>query len=165
LHDRSGDIPALAAFFLGLLGGGCRLTTPALAALQGYRWPGNVRELRAVLECAAALSHGGAVFPSHLPAHVAAAVGNPLAPPATGELTAAIERWLAAQLAAHHDTPATYDVLLDQIERVMLGHLLHRHDHKPARLAAAMGLHRSTLRHKLRRLGLQDEFCNPDGPA
>jgi DNA-binding NtrC family response regulator len=37
----------------------------------------------------------------------------------------------------------------------MLSHLLERHDHRPTHLAAALRMHRATLRQKLRRAGLQ----------
>lgn len=155
LRERSGDIPALAAFFLGLHEGEHHLTPPAMAALQNHPWPGNVRELRTVLECAVSLAHGPALFPSHLPPHVAAAAPDPHEPAPTGELTAAIERWLDAQLAGAGTHPPAYHDLLDRVEAAMLRHLLERHDQRLARLATAMGLHRSTLRQKLRRLGLQ----------
>jgi DNA-binding protein Fis len=49
----------------------------------------------------------------------------------------------------------TYDALLEQVEAIMLGHLLERHDQRPTRLASALRIHRATLRQKLRRSGLQ----------
>ena len=63
LRERAGDIPALAAHFLGKA---CasedraakRLTPEALALLAEYRWPGNVRELRNLMERAAILVEG-----------------------------------------------------------------------------------------------------------
>jgi DNA-binding NtrC family response regulator len=155
LRERSGDIPALSAFFVGLGGGSPapRLTPPVLAALQAYPWPGNVRELRHVLDYAITLSGGGPVFLSHLPAHVAAAGLGPGGHP-PGELEAAVTRWLDAELALPEGERPTYDALLDRIEGVMLGHLLARHEHRPTHLAAALGIHRATLRQKLRRTGL-----------
>lgn len=158
LRERSGDIQALSDYFIGL---GCGvsppgLTPPALAALQAYPWPGNIRELRHVLDCALALCGGGPVFLSHLPPHVAAAAsayGEPAATP--GELDAVLGRWLDAHLAAPEEEIPTYDALLEEVEAIMLRHLLERHDQRPTRLAAALRIHRATLRQKLRRSGLQ----------
>ncbi len=152
LHRRSGDIPALAAFFLALRGNGAQvLTAPALAALQSYAWPGNVRELRHALDYAAALSHDGRLFASHLPPHIAAQAQNPLQPSMTAEFDAVLGRWLEGR------AEEPYDHLLDALEAAMLRHLLDRHQGKATRLAAAMRLNRATLRQKLRRLGLHRE--------
>ncbi|HSP41967.1 MAG TPA: response regulator [Luteolibacter sp.] len=158
LRERSGDIPALSDYFIGLHGGVSSpvLTPPVLAALQAYPWPGNVRELRHVLDCALALCGGGPVYPSHLPPHVAAAATT-TGEAAPGELDAVLSRWLDAQLAVPESDLPAYDALLEQIESIMLRHLLDRHEHRPTRLAAALRIHRATLRQKLRRLGLQGE--------
>lgn len=158
LRERSGDIPALSAYFTGLAAAGepPLITPPAMAALQAYQWPGNVRELRHVLDYAVSVSGGGPVFLNHLPAHVATAGGGVQAP-APGELEAAVGRWLDAALAVPGGGAPAYDELLDRIEAVMLRYLLERHDHMPTHLAAALRVNRATLRQKLRRLGMQGE--------
>ncbi|MDP3848979.1 MAG: response regulator [Luteolibacter sp.] len=155
LCERSGDIPALSMFFAGLRGDSSapQFTPPVLAALQAYPWPGNVRELRHVVDYAATMSGGGPIFLGHLPAHVAAVSGNGDAAP--GELEAVIARWLDAGLALPEGQRPDYEGFLEQIETVMTRHLLERHDQKPTRLAAALRIHRATLRQKLRRFGLQ----------
>lgn len=157
LRERSGDIPALSAFFVGVRGNAPapQLTAPVLAALQAYPWPGNVRELRHVLDYAATLSGGGPVFLSHLPAHVAAAAGTGAAAAAPGELEAAVGRWLDAELAMPEGERPDYETMLDRVEGVMLRYLLEKHENKPTHLAAALRMHRATLRQKLRRAGLQ----------
>jgi DNA-binding NtrC family response regulator len=157
LSERSGDIPALGAHFLGQHEGEHRITAPALAALQNYEWPGNVRELRAALEFAVSLSHGSELYLSHLPRHVAAAAPDASQPALTSELGSVIERWIDWQLQAGQEEGPGYDGMLDNIEAVMLKHLLVRFDGKVTRLAAGMGMNRATLRQKLRRLGLAGE--------
>ncbi len=155
LRERSGDIQALSDHFIGLSRGvsaSC-LTPPALAALQAYPWPGNIRELRHVLDCALALCGGGPVFLSHLPPHVAAAHRE--AAPAAGELDATLGRWLDARLAVPENELPTYDALSEEVEAIILRHLLARHDQRPTRLATALRIHRATLRQKLRRSGIQ----------
>jgi DNA-binding NtrC family response regulator len=157
LRERSGDIPALSAFFVGVRGEAPapHLTPPVLEALQAYPWPGNVRELRHVLNYAVTLSGGGPVFLSHLPSHVAAAAGLGETAPPPGELEAAVARWLDAGLALPEGDRPDYDTLLNRMEGVMLAHLLGRHENRPTHLAASLSIHRATLRQKLRRLGLQ----------
>lgn len=155
LRERSGDIPALCAFFSGLRqesGEGPEITLPAMRALQAHDWPGNVRELRHVLDYALSMSRGGPLFPSHLPESVGAREVAPAAE-VGGEMEAILERWLDQELAGPGEH--SYDELLARIETVMLRHLMERHDQKPTRLAAEMKLHRGTLRQKLLRYGLQ----------
>ncbi len=158
LHERTGDIPALSAFFLGLRSSSApvnQITPPALAALQSYGWPGNVRELRHVLDYAATVCRGSPIFLSHLPPNIASAAQDPSTPASHGELDTTLARWLDAQLAIKADDPPAYDALLDQIEAAMLRHLLMRFDNKPTHLANALRMNRATLRQKLRRVGLQ----------
>lgn len=157
LSERTGDIPSLSAYFTGLRGGSSppSLSPPVLAALQAYPWPGNVRELRHVLDYAVTLSGGGTVFINHLPSHIASSARHGDAAPAPGELDLVIGRWLDAHLAQPEECLPGYDALLEQIEAVMLRHLLERHDNRPTRLASALRMHRATLRQKLRRSGLQ----------
>lgn len=52
LADRREDIPDLVHHFAraAFLGRDIRISTEAVAALQGHDWPGNVRELRHVVE-------------------------------------------------------------------------------------------------------------------
>lgn len=154
LRERSGDIPALADHFIGLRDPSSvtRFTTAALDALQAYDWPGNVRELRHVVECAMELASGGPVYPSHLPPQIAG--GATSASPAPAELRIAVARWLEDRLQPADETAAAYDTLLDEIERMILSHLLDRHGRRPTRVAAAHRIHRATLRQKLRRVGL-----------
>jgi DNA-binding NtrC family response regulator len=156
LSERSGDIPALGAYFMGLRGAAPpTLTPPVMQALQAYPWPGNVRELHHVLDYAVTMSGGGPVFLSHLPEHVASSSSHGHAAPPPGEIETVISRWLDATLAMPEDERPDYDAILEQVETMMLRHLLERHENRPTRLAAALGIHRATLRQKLRRSGLQ----------
>jgi DNA-binding NtrC family response regulator len=159
LRDRSGDIPALSAFFAGMRDASTVLsiTHPAMTAMQAYPWPGNVRELKHVIDYAGTLSGGGPVFLSHLPPQIAAAAGAESTGPPPGELDAAVRRWLDATLTTNDVDPPDYDTLAGHLESLMLRHLLEIHQQKPTRLAAALRIHRATLRQKLRRMGLQGD--------
>ena len=70
IRERKGDIPLLAGFFLGKMGGaasGCRFSAEAMTLMEDYRWPGNVRELEHAISHAAALARGGVIGPEDLP--------------------------------------------------------------------------------------------------
>lgn len=157
LAERSGDIPALCAFFAEMRreGSAPRITPPVIAALQAYDWPGNVRELRHVIEYALSMSQGGTVFLSHLPAHVAAmAVGSEQEALVGNELEIVLKRWVDAALSQPGELLPSYDELIQRIEGKLLRHLLEKHEMKPTRLASALQIHRGTLRQKLQRAGL-----------
>lgn len=68
LRERPEDIPALAAGFMRLSGGGGpgRLTRGALSRLSSHSWPGNVRELRNVIQRAVITCRGETIRESDI---------------------------------------------------------------------------------------------------
>lgn len=63
LRERTGDIPLLADYFLGIYTRkynktGIRIPKSTLNRLEHYPWPGNIRELRHAIERAVILSEG-----------------------------------------------------------------------------------------------------------
>ena len=155
LSERSSDIPALVASLLSrAIGTAPEITPSALSALQAYDWPGNVRELHHVLDYAAAASRGRPILLSHLPAHLSARTGA--ATPPAHALEKSINEWLSEVLAS--DPDPTYDSLMEFLEKNLLQQLLPRYGNKPTRLAAALKVHRTTLRQKMARLGMKGDF-------
>jgi transcriptional regulator with PAS, ATPase and Fis domain len=67
LRERTGDVRALADYFLSVEAPHLRLSRPAMEALEGYAWPGNVRELRNAIVRAAYLAQGGEIELPDLP--------------------------------------------------------------------------------------------------
>ncbi|MGB8353350.1 MAG: sigma-54 dependent transcriptional regulator [Chthoniobacteraceae bacterium] len=147
LNRRKEDIPALASVFLGGMGGErqLQLAPETLQMLQRYDWPGNVRELRNALEHAAAVSSGGTIFPQHLPFGIR---DHQLFADTTGQLETALVEWLAQRMS----TGTEYDALHDELEAMLLKHLLKQYQNKPTILAREMNLNRVTLRKKLQHL-------------
>ena len=157
LAERSGDIPALCAFFAGLRETTApqAITPPVMVALQAYDWPGNVRELKHVIAYALSMSQSGPIFLSHLPQHVAdlgAGEGAGINP--GSELEAVLKRWLDLELSCPEEMLPSYDDLLQKLETRMLEYLMERYENRPTHLAGALKLHRGTLRQKLQRAGL-----------
>ncbi|MET0412005.1 MAG: sigma 54-interacting transcriptional regulator, partial [Polyangiaceae bacterium] len=130
LRDRPDEIAPLAQRLLYLAvrrsGGRARQLAPStLAALAAYAWPGNVRELKRVIE---ALVADGAARVLELPR-------GWLAPPAAPE---------PSDELAEHDRQLITEALR-QSNGALLG---------PNGAASRLGMTASTLRFRMRRLGL-----------
>ena len=139
LRERMADIPLLAQHFLAKVSedAGKRLagfSEEALAALRGYHWPGNVRELQNVVERAVLLGKGHLVTLDDLPPRVTA--GSAVLLPA-GE--------------GH-----TLRTSLHGPERQIILEALQAHNWSRNATADALGINRTTLYKKMKRLGLQD---------
>jgi two-component system response regulator AtoC len=70
LRERKGDIPLLAAHFLGETGEKHpkqEFSAEAMAVLEGYDYPGNLRELKSIVSSALNLAQGGQIRPEHFP--------------------------------------------------------------------------------------------------
>jgi DNA-binding NtrC family response regulator len=163
LRDRLSDIPAIAEHFLIGLGEQSvreRLTADFLDALQLRLWAGNVRELRNAMEYAALLARGGPLRSDHLP--------PPLPLPAMSvgagsddlsrKAVEAISRWTlqaAAAALAQGVESDLYDRLLQVIEPPLLRATLSNCQNNRAATAQLLGLHRGTLRQKLKRYGME----------
>jgi transcriptional regulator with PAS, ATPase and Fis domain len=139
LRDRLSDIPLLARHFLqqvcqetGKQVGG--IDDRAMAALRAHRWPGNVRELQNVLERAVLLGRHETIGLDDLPPALAAA--SPLPIEAIGNRT-------LKQAMANPERQIILDVLQ--------GNGWNRQA-----TAAALGINRTTLYKKMKRLGIEE---------
>jgi DNA-binding NtrC family response regulator len=144
LSARKTDIPALASFLLGTIAPGrsLQVSLPAWEILQRHTWPGNVRELRNVLEHAAAVSTGSVILPHHLPRELRAEEEDTAQ--AGSALDAALEAWLEERVK----TGQTYRQIHDDLEGMVLRHLLARYGGKPTVLARELQMNRVTLRRR-----------------
>ena len=139
LRERIADIPLLAEHFLKSV---CEdagkqmagFTDDALTALRGYRWPGNVRELQNVVERAVLLGRGPLVAIDDLP-------------PASRS---------AAPVCMDTANGRPLKAALDGPERQIILEALQTHGWNRHATADALGINRTTLYKKMKRLGLQD---------
>jgi two-component system nitrogen regulation response regulator GlnG len=148
LARRKEDIPLLASHFLSALAEAPRLHADALARLEACDWPGNVRQLRNVLLQAAALSSGGWIHAEDL-------VG--LSPaPAQGD---ADPDDLAGQLAASlsESEGDLYRRAVQPVEEAVIRRALQSCAGNQTDAARLLGLHRNTLRKKLRALEIDPD--------
>jgi len=146
LSSRGRDIDELAEHFLAQRPGErIHLSAQAAEALRAHHWPGNVRELRNAIEHAAIVCGGDLILPQHLPTAVRTATG-----PDASRLDAAAETYLS-DLSTGTDQFAR---AIEPVERAVIRRALAQTHGNQSAAAELLGLHRNTLRNKLRQLGL-----------
>jgi len=137
LRERREDIPALVTHFVEIFGRRMsreieHIPAETLSALSSYQWPGNIRELQNLIERAVILSNDG-VLP------------NPLPPAGTRGVTVASAA-TATPVTTLRDSERTLILrTLEGVSWVIGG---------PKGAAAKLGLKRTTLIHKMQKLGL-----------
>jgi len=146
LRERREDIPLLATTFARQVAE--RHSLPerpidpdALRKLIEYDWPGNVRELKNVIERAAIMSEGSELNAIEL--------GDQ---PSSKPLVSAVEGSTNGNLSV----PYTSDFRDDrrEFERRYIARCLEESGGNVTRAASILGMHRQSLQHKLRELGL-----------
>ena len=142
LRERLEDVPQLAAHFLELaarrLGRTITLSDKALAVLQTYGWPGNVRELENLIERMAIFDRDGVVDLDDIP------------PTLGGETVQAVSSTLWDLTANGIDLPTA----VERFERALIGTALRLAGDNKAKAAIMLGIGRTTLVDKMRKLGL-----------
>jgi transcriptional regulator with PAS, ATPase and Fis domain len=109
----------------------CWLTPEACKRLREHPWPGNVRELRHAMERAAVIAQTDRILPEHLPLDV-----------------------LEAEAPSVEDEPENRPLTLRESERHHLSRIVELAGGKRSKAAKLLGIHRNTLRAKMRQHGL-----------
>ena len=138
LRDRRDDIPLLIEHFIerfkGLTGKQVRNVAPdAMKALMRYPWPGNVRELEHAIEHAFILIKDSTIELDHLPEELTRTTGRGMRPG-----------------PARLEAPST----LADAERQVIEAALARNHWSRADAGRELGMSRSTLWRKMRKLGI-----------
>jgi PAS domain S-box-containing protein len=141
LRDRREDIPLLVEYFIAhfnrlqqkSING---ISAKALSLLMAHHWPGNIRELENAVERAFILCTGGQIKTAHLPE----------------DLT-----------AGRVPTPISADAqtLHRLIEAQSIQTALEKNNYHREATAKALGIHKTTLFRRLKRLGIP--FPERDG--
>jgi len=159
LRERPSDIPLLVDHFLReVVAAGGRpcdgFAAQAMDVLQSYSWPGNIRQLENVVERAVLLGQGPLLTVDDLPPELRQPSGS-----------AALVRRTVAEPQAAVST-ASHDLrgALVAPERQIILQALHDHHWNRSATAATLGINRTTLYKKMKRLGLDDprlQFASP----
>ena len=144
LAQRVSDIPMLAEHFLEKvtkdIGKSCQGFEPAaLMALQNYHWPGNVRELQNIIERAVLLGKGDVITIQDLPGHITA--------------DSSPESFVTSSPNAR---PLTLKEALEGPERQIILQVLRQNNWNRNATADQLGVNRTTLYKKMKKLGLDD---------
>jgi transcriptional regulator with GAF, ATPase, and Fis domain len=139
LRERGDDVMLLARHFIQEIGarlgrGEPGVSSEAEVLLRSYAWPGNIRELENAVERALILADGGPLTPSQFGL---GAIPNGRAEP-------------SAPPVMEHSAPEALAVLE---QRAIRAALAHTHGNK-THAAALLGITRTQLRTRLKRLGL-----------
>ncbi len=135
LRERRQDIPLLIRRFIqkkNVEKGTfiCRFDPAALERLLNYDYPGNVRELENILEHACLLCQGDVIKAHHLP-------------------------WGFMEGGAHSEGKAVPAPGSQEAERERILEALHRTGWQRSQAARHLGIDRSTLWRRMKRLGIQ----------
>jgi two-component system nitrogen regulation response regulator GlnG len=135
----------------------CTLSSSALLELSSRPWPGNVRELRNAVEHAAIMARGGTIEVTHLPPADATTTRSAVS---SDVLQREISRWATEQLQpldSVDSEAALYEDVLQLVEPPLLNAVLAHCRNNRAAAARLLGLHRATLRQKLKNHGITGE--------
>jgi two-component system, NtrC family, response regulator AtoC len=151
LSERRDDIPNLALHYLRKYArrnprAASRLSEAALDVLRRAELPGNARELENVIERAAVLAPGDEIQPEHLAFRPGRYVTAPSQAPT--------EREAAPSVAPTSDGTQGLPARLDEVERRELLSALERCAGNKAEVARLLGIQRTTLYYRLKRLGI-----------
>ncbi|TWT82460.1 Nitrogen assimilation regulatory protein [Planctomycetes bacterium CA13] len=158
LRMRCDDIPLLCDHFLEEMdypAADLAIDESLLEMLQSRDWSGNIRELKSALEHAAVVARGRVLQASDFPPPK----------PSRGEQTQSNASMLAAAVRAwgldriQHRTPESEPLhaqFLAAAEPALLEVALESSDGNRAKAAELLGIHRGTLRDRLRSYGIDE---------
>ena len=156
LRERKADIPELAHHFLfryareanrDLRG----FAPEALDLLQRFDWPGNVRQLQNCIQAAVFQTVGRTLLPTDLPG-LPAEISSSAAPPA--ETAPAFDLVGTIEALLQEGGKNIHGRLISVVERELFARVL-RHTHgNQVQASDLLGINRTTLRYKLRELGI-----------
>jgi len=172
LRERKTDIPLLARFFLAkfnassLNGFDKTISKEAMAIMISYEWPGNIRELANFIERMVVLSPGPVITPQDLPDKILG--DHPR------------KNWNTLENGQHAENPAqvlqvslrkTYSMSLpdegmnlkkavEDFERGLILEALEKSDWVKNKAANLLGLNRTTLVEKLKKMNLKREMVS-----
>jgi transcriptional regulator with GAF, ATPase, and Fis domain len=154
LRERPSDIPSLAQMFCNRFSLAYRreilsISKPALKLLLEYDWPGNVRQLRNVIERAVVLSDSGEITSDNLPKDLLRKY------PSRNDLDDSVDM-------INIPSSLEFKEAKKEFERKYVEKCLDQTAGNITQAAALLGMHRQSLQHKIKELGLTKKFISND---
>jgi two-component system nitrogen regulation response regulator GlnG len=154
LRERSEDIAPLCEHFLRRQGypGADRMSVSLIDSLAGRPWYGNVRELKNAIDHAAVVARGRPLQLCDFPeiSHHIAEVQRQYS------LDEAVRIWAQQQMGMAPDCLALHSQFLAAAEPALLQFAIEESGGNRAKAAELLGIHRGTLRERLRAYGLDE---------
>lgn len=153
LRDRRSDIPALAQAFctrysLAYKGKPLGIASNCFKVLLEYRWPGNVRELRNCIERCVVLAENEEITLDILPDEIKWTASSVTGATKTGQESLLIPMSLDFRAARR------------EFERLYIEKCLELNGGNITQAASTLGMHRQSLQHKIKELGLTRRFVS-----
>jgi len=154
LRERKSDIPALAhafceRFALAYKSKPLTISADVLKVLLEYNWPGNARQLRNCIERAVVLTENAELKREALPEEILLKGKQTLSVPQSNEGITILKS-------------LDFRTAKKEFERQYVEHTLEQAGGNVTKAAAALGMHRQSLQHKLKELGLSKRFVLDD---
>ncbi|MBE0603203.1 MAG: sigma-54-dependent Fis family transcriptional regulator [Deltaproteobacteria bacterium] len=163
LRERDDDIMLLFEHFMAEFCKKRRRPTLKISPevrkiLTGYRWPGNVRELENAIERMVILNDSGVLGNEDLPEHIRASgiEAAPALPTQNVPLQSDIRvptPWT--------DSGINMNAVLDELERALILQALEKAGGVKNKAAMLLGLNRTTLLEKIKKMGLSTPVSVP----
>jgi len=160
LRERDGDMIYLLEHFRQVaneeLGKSVNRFSPeSIERLQKYDWPGNVREFQSVVRRSVLQTTGKVVIPDFLPKFgtstpVVEATNDMIV---EASLKSEIESLVQQKIQSGESD--VYDTVIERIERELITQVLETTQGNQAEAASILGITRTTLRSKIKKLGIQ----------
>ncbi|MCR9296238.1 MAG: sigma-54 dependent transcriptional regulator [bacterium] len=150
LRERSEDLLPLCEHFLRPLGRSVSeiVNDTLLASLAERPWPGNVREFKNAIQHAAVLARGRPLQLSDFPSGRTSGIPS-------NSLQHAVLLWAEQHLASPEEPNSDLlSALMSAVEPTLLSFAIASCDGNRAKAAELLGIHRGTLRERLKNYGL-----------
>jgi len=158
LRERGEDMLLLAQHFVDRMGPQHRVTISQAAReeLRSRHWHGNVRELRNAIEHAVIMTRTGEIQPEHLLPPI---TKNRSINSKKQQIITAVKAWLQQKLHSAdqaNDLTNLHEACLAEFEPILFQETLQLTNGNKQEAARMLGIHRQTLREKLKRYGIDD---------
>ncbi len=160
LRQRKEDIPLLANHFLERFSSetgkeALSISPDCMELFQNYQWPGNVRELQSTIRFALLHSTGDFITQDNLPSALNLKKIPSTTPKTNIESFKELREYVTGLLQSNQTD--IYKTLERNIDRVVFEEVLNHTKGSQIEAARLLGVSRTTLRNKLRELGLMVE--------